>query len=211
MSRIYPPCTACKSPTKYAYSNSVERATKCTSCGLIARTNIDTGDPVISKRRSSPKCPICNAIGRSYTDSGKKRWVRCKGEETHTYVIYKDTLEIVTDHRPKAKNGEPKKKKVRASRAKTTPRIPTPSKPTKTNASKTKREESIKIFQELKTCSKCNEAKPTIHFRHYKSGLYPQCKHCENLKASKKTVIIDNYRLRIEARRDMVDRDPLFG
>jgi len=75
-----------------------------------------------------------------------------------------------------------------------------------------KREESVKIFEETKTCSKCKEQKPVIHFRHYKKGLYSQCKHCQNLKASQKTSVIDNARLRIEARRDlMVDVDPLFG
>jgi hypothetical protein len=211
MKKTYPPCSACQSPTAFAYSNSTQHATKCTSCGLVARTNPLTGSVILPTRRTVPKCPVCNSIGAGYTDSGNKRWVRCKGVGTHSYVVYKDTMTVVTDHKPRAKNGEGKPY-VRPSRAKHPPRIPTPSKPTKTNSSKTKRDESVKIFQETKTCSKCNEQKPVIHFRHYKSGLYPQCKHCENLKASKKTVVIDNYRLKIEARRDLMgDVDPLFA
>ena len=196
---------------KIAYCKNGVRATKCVKCGEMLRTNIETGELLGGVRRKMPNCPICDSKGVSHRDLGKKRYMHRKGEISHDFVVWKETLEIVTDHKPRAKNGEAQPR-VRPSRAKHPPRIPKPSKPTNTNASKTKREESVKIFTEMKTCSKCNESKPVIHFRHYKTGLYPQCKHCENLKASQKTAVIDNARLRIEARRDlMVDVDPLFG
>jgi len=206
------PCAKCNGEMKISYFKNNVRCTKCVICSDSVRTNVLTGEVVAGQRRKMPmSCPICGAKGVSHRDAGKKRYMHCKGEISHYFVIWKETLEMVTDHKPRAKNGEAQPY-VRPSRAKHPPRIPTPSKPTKTNASKTEREESVKIFQETKTCSKCNESKPVIHFRHYKKGLYPQCKHCENLKASQKTAVIDNARLRIEARRDlMVDFDPLFG
>jgi hypothetical protein len=209
---FFEPCAKCNGEMKISYFKNNVRCTKCVICSDSVRTNVLTGEVVDGQRRKMPmSCPICGAKGVSHRDSGKKRYMHCKGEISHYFVIWKETLEMVTDHKPRAKNGEAQPY-VRPSRAKHPPRIHTPSKPTKTNASKTKREKSVKIFQETKTCSKCNESKPVIHFRHYKKGLYPQCKHCENLKASQKTAVIDNARRRIEARRDlMVDFDPLFG
>jgi ssDNA-binding Zn-finger/Zn-ribbon topoisomerase 1 len=208
---IFKPCAKCNGEMKISYFKNNVRCTKCVSCSDSVRTNVLTGEVIGGQRRKMPTCPICGAKGVSHRDLGKKRYMHCKGEVSHDFVVWKETLEIVTNHKPRTKNGEAQPR-IRPSRAKHPPRIPKPSKPTNTNASKTKREESVKIFTEMKTCSKCNESKPVIHFRHYKTGLYPQCKHCENLKASQKTAVIDNARLRIEARRDlMVDIDPLFG